>query len=199
LTIENDEPGESMEKLFVFDLETTGVKYWRNGIHQISGMIVIDGDIKEKFDFKVQPNPKCTIEDEALVISRVTREQILQYPEMKSVYTEIISILEKYVDKYNKMDKFHLVGFNNASFDNQFFRGFFVQNGDNYFGSWFYPDSLDVYVLASMYLLSEREKLLNFRQSTVARYLVIEVDEDILHDAEYDISICYEIFKKVRS
>lgn len=187
-----------MEKLFVFDIETTGVKHWRNGVHQISGMIVIDGDVKESFDFRVQPNPKCTIEEDALEISGVTKEQILQYPEMKSVYSEIISILEKYVDKYNRMDKFHLVGYNNAAFDNNFLRGFFVQNRDNYFGSWFYADCLDVYVLASMHLISEREKLINFQQSTVARYLGIPVDESKLHDAKYDISICYEIFKKIR-
>ena len=30
-------------KLLFFDLETTGIKYWRNGVHQISGEIVIDG------------------------------------------------------------------------------------------------------------------------------------------------------------
>lgn len=35
-----------MEKLFFYDLETTGVKYWQNGVHQISGAIVIDGEIK---------------------------------------------------------------------------------------------------------------------------------------------------------
>ena len=28
-------------KLLFFDLETTGIKYWRNGVHQISGEIVI--------------------------------------------------------------------------------------------------------------------------------------------------------------
>jgi uncharacterized protein YprB with RNaseH-like and TPR domain len=27
-----------MEKLFVFDIETTGVKHWRNGVYQISGV-----------------------------------------------------------------------------------------------------------------------------------------------------------------
>lgn len=42
-----------MEKLFFFDLETTGVKYWKNGIHQISGAIVIDGEVKERFNFIV--------------------------------------------------------------------------------------------------------------------------------------------------
>ncbi len=36
-------------KLLFFDLETTGIKYWRNGVHQISGEIVIDGVTKESF------------------------------------------------------------------------------------------------------------------------------------------------------
>ena len=30
-------------KLLFFDLETTGVKFWRNGIHQIGGIVDIDG------------------------------------------------------------------------------------------------------------------------------------------------------------
>ena len=52
-----------MEKLFIFDIETTGVKYWKNGIHQISGIILIDGEVKEEFNFKVQPFKDALIED----------------------------------------------------------------------------------------------------------------------------------------
>jgi len=46
-------------KLFLFDLETTGVNPAKNGIHQISCEIVIDGTTKEAHDWKVQPNPKA--------------------------------------------------------------------------------------------------------------------------------------------
>ena len=53
-------------KLFFYDLETTGTNPGRNGIHQISGQIVIDGEVKEEFDFHVAPNPKAVIEKEAL-------------------------------------------------------------------------------------------------------------------------------------
>ena len=45
-------------KLLFFDLETTGIKYWRNGVHQISGEIVIDGVTKESFNFNVCPHSK---------------------------------------------------------------------------------------------------------------------------------------------
>lgn len=119
-------------KLLFFDLETTGTYPGKHGIHQMSGMIVIDGEIKEKFDFKVRPNPQAEILDEALEVAGVTRDQILAYPPMGEVYHQFVDgILAKYVDRYNKTDKFFLVGYNNASFDNQFLRGFFLQNGIN--------------------------------------------------------------------
>lgn len=75
-------------KLLFFDLETTGVNPGKNGIHQISGEIVIDGVSKEQFDFHVQPNPRAIIEDEALKVAGVTREQVLAYPPMRQVYSE---------------------------------------------------------------------------------------------------------------
>lgn len=63
-------------KLLFLDLETTGTNPGKHGIHQISGQIVIDGIVKESFDFHVQPNPKAIIEDEALAVAGVTREQV---------------------------------------------------------------------------------------------------------------------------
>lgn len=187
-----------MSKLFFFDLETTGLKHWKNGIHQISGFIEIDGETKETFDFKTCPNPACLIEDEALAVSGLTKEIVLAYKPMTEVYKEIITMLSKYVDKFKKTDKFTLVGYNNASFDNPFFRAYFVQSNDNYFGSWFWSSSIDVMVLAAQKLLNERHLMKDFKQSTVAEYLGIEVDETKLHDAIYDVQIMKQIYDKVK-
>ena len=186
-----------MEKLFFFDLETTGVKYWKNGIHQISGAIVIDGEVKERFNFKVKPHPDAVIEDEALEVAGVSRETLRIYPDMQVVYKQIIAMLGKYVDKYKKQDKFHLVGYNNAGFDNPFFRAFFTQNNDQYFGSWFWANSLDVLVLATQFLKGKRSQMANFQLKTVAAFLGIEVDESRLHDAEYDIDLTMQIYNIV--
>lgn len=161
----------------------------------MSGMIVIDGEIKEKFDFKVRPNPQAEILDEALEVAGVTRDQILAYPPMGEVYHQFVDgILAKYVDRYNKTDKFFLVGYNNASFDNQFLRGFFLQNGDKYFGSWFWANCMDVMVLATPYLAAKRAEMKDFKQGTVAKALGIPVEDEKLHDALYDIEICKAIF-----
>jgi DNA polymerase III subunit epsilon len=185
-------------KLLFFDLETTGTNPCKNGIHQISGEIVIDGTSKEKFDFKVQPNPMCLIEQQALDVAGVTREQVLAYPPMSEIYNQFVVMLGKYVDKYKNTDKFFLVGYNNASFDNQFLRGFFLQNNDQYFGSWFWSNSIDVMVLASNKLIERRAEMENFKLSTVAKFLGIQVLEDNLHDALYDIYLTKEIFDIVK-
>lgn len=181
-------------KIVFFDLETTGVLVNKHGIHQLSGEIVIDGETKERFDFRVQPNPKAEITKEALDVAGVTKEQIMAYPQMSVVYGQFIALLGKYVDKYNKTDKFFLAGYNNASFDNQFLRAWFLQNGDKYFGSWFWSNSIDVMVLATPHLAAQRAQMENFKQSTVATALGIQVDDNKLHDALYDIQLCRAIY-----
>lgn len=187
-----------MTKLFFYDLETTGVNYWLHGIHQISGIILIDGKIRERFDFKVQPHPTARYEEEALQVGGVTREQVLAYPSMKEVHAKLLEVLGKYVNKYDSTDKFHLAGYNIAAFDNHFLRTFFVQCEDNYFGSWFWPDCIDCYILASNKLREVRSTIPNFKQATVAKYLGIEVDASRLHDATYDIILGLQIYMEVK-
>ena len=188
-----------MSKLFFYDLETTGTNPGRHGIHQISGEIEIDGKTVETFDFKVKPNPKAQIEDAALEVGEVTREQIMAYPPMGQVYTQLVAMLSKYVNKFDKTDKFHLVGYNNRGFDDNFLRGFFLQNGDNYFGSWFWADSIDVLVLASTFLADRRAELKNFKLATVADFLGIDTTAGKLHDASFDIFVTKAVFNHIMS
>lgn len=186
-----------MAKLLFYDLETTGINPAKNGIHQISGCITIDGIEQERFNFHVQPNPKAIIEEQALQVAGVTKEQIRAYPSMQQVYQQFVSMLSKYVNKYSKTDKFFLAGYNNAAFDNNFLRGFFLQNDDKYFGSWFWSNTIDVMVLAAQYLLQQRPQMANFKLATVAQQLGIAIDDQSLHDAYYDIYLTQEVYKRI--
>ncbi|MDL2222312.1 3'-5' exonuclease [Parabacteroides sp. OttesenSCG-928-N08] len=184
-------------KLLFFDLETTGILYWKNGIHQLSGEIVIDGKSRESFNYRIQPHPKSIIDDAALRVAHVTREQIQGYPPMQQVYREFTDMLGKYVDKFDKKDKFFLVGYNNSSFDNNFLKAFFVQNGDDFFYSWFWVNSIDVMVLASHHLMQKRHLMPDFKLETVANTLGIQTKRERLHDAEYDIYLTKEIYYRL--
>lgn len=184
-------------KLFLFDLETTGTDVVKHGVHQISGRIIINGEVKENFDFKVRPKDGAEYDPVALQVGNVTKEQLEAYPSMREVFPKLKAMLDKYVNKFDKLDKFFLVGYNNAHFDNQFFRQFFLDCGEKYFGSYFWSNSCDCMVLATPFLMDKRKEMIDFKQATVAKALGVEVEADKLHDASYDIILCHAIYDKV--
>jgi DNA polymerase-3 subunit epsilon len=186
-----------MKKLF-FDLETTGLDYKTNAIHQFSGCIELDGTIIESFNFKIKPFEGAVIVPKALETSNVTEEQIMAYPPAEEVFAEFMRMLSRYVKKFDKKDKMFLVGYNNAAFDNAFLREFYVRHQkDDYFNSWFWGNTIDVMVLASEYLADVRVGMENFKLMSTARAVGIEIDESKLHDAEYDIELTRNIYRIV--
>jgi DNA polymerase-3 subunit epsilon len=186
-----------MIKRLFFDCETTGTVYKWHAIHQIAGIIDVDGEIKDEFDFKVRPHEKATIDDAALKVSGVTKEIIMAYPEMMDVYGQLIEKLSRFVDKYKKSDKFFLAGFNIAAFDNEFLRAFFWRCGDKFFGSYFWPHPLDVYILASEVLKEVRPTMPEFKLRTVAPMFGIPVDDTKTHNGVYDCRVTRDIYYQI--
>lgn len=188
-----------MTKILFFDVETTGLDYKIHGMHQISGAMEIDGQIVESFNFHINPAPQLEVNPEAIKVSGKTIDEIRAYPSEAEVYRKFIAMLLHNIDKFDKFDKAFLAGWNNAAFDNGFLRAFFERNGDKYFGSWFWSNPLDVMVLATQHLLSERHTMLNFKLMTVAAHLLGGIDESKLHDATYDIELTRNIYQIVKS
>jgi DNA polymerase-3 subunit epsilon len=185
-----------MIKLF-YDTETTGVNYKMHSIHQIAGIIEVNGKVDKTFSLNMRPHPKAKIEPEALKVAGVTKEQIMAYPAFDVAFKQFKVILGDYVDPFNLKDKMHLVGFNNRGFDDFFLRVWFELNGDQFIGSWFWNDTLDVLVLASQYLLERRADMPSFKLKRVAQELGVSVDESRLHEAGYDVYLTRECYKIV--
>jgi len=185
-------------KKFFYDVETTGLDHRKHSIHQISAGIEIDDKVVEVVDIKVRPYEKAEITDEALKVGGITKEDLLSRDKsFTEGYEQILALLNTYVDQYNKRDKFFLIGYNNLHFDNDFFRAMFELHDNNYFGSYFFSGSMDVYALAAEYLAERRYRMRDFKQGTVAEELGIEVDDSKLHDALYDVGLTREIYKIV--
>lgn len=175
-------------KLIYLDIETTGLNCPDSGLIQLAGVIEMDGGPRDSFDFRIRPFPQDVVTDEALAVNGVTREELKQYDPPEKVFRQFLDLLGRYVDPYDRSDKFHLVAYN-ARFDVDHLRAWFEKNGDTYFGSWFWHPALDVMALAAAALMEKRSSMPDFRLSTVARTLRLEVDEAKTHGAMYDVEL----------
>jgi DNA polymerase III subunit epsilon len=205
-----------MSKIFYYDVETTGLDHKKASIHQLSGAIEIDGVIVEEFDYRIKPLEigvenvmqaarwvKVYFNKEhsqtALEMAGATLEELQQRGrEPLDVMNELLAIMAKYVNQYDKNDKLFLCGYNNRRFDDNVFRQWFSDLEYKWFGSWYWNDTLDALVLASYSLMNERPLLPDFKLATVARHLGIEVDDSKLHDSMYDIHLTRGIMDKIK-
>lgn len=187
-----------MDTLKIFyDVETTGVKVNKHSIHQIAGFIEINDAVVEEFNIKSRPHPKAEYSEGAMEKCRVTQKQLEAYQSMGKAHDEFINILSKYIDKHNPKEKAFLVGYYNMSFDDIFLRAWFEQNGDFYMNSYFWPGSIDCSALASQYLIDRRSSMPSFKLKRVAKTLGLEVEDEKLHDAFYDVKLTREIYRIV--
>lgn len=186
----------SIKYLFC-DTETTGIDPSKHGIIQISGLIDIDGEVQETFDIKVQPFKNQLISKESMKINGVTTEDLNNHLLPQEGYDALMQVFSKYVSKFDRTDKFFLVGYNSNKFDDTFLRKFFINCGDEYYGSWIWWPSIDVAIFAAEFLKEERSKFPNFKLSTVAKALGIAVDESKLHEALYDTILTRALYRKI--
>lgn len=179
-------------KILWIDTETTGLNVERCDIIQIAGIIVINGKEQERFNFRCQPTNYDTIEQQALDTCNLTVEQLHTLPTAQETYSKLKQVLDKYIDRYDKNDKFYLAG-QNVEFDRQFLQSFFEKMGDKYFMSYVRHQTVDLIHLVTLLHSSGCINVANFKLETIANYLCIEYDKN-LHNAEVDIDLtrrCY--------
>ncbi len=121
-----------MKKILAFDTETTSLNPETGSIITISGAILIDETVETWFDFKMKPQAGDEITKEALAVNKLKVSDIMSFPEPATVlHSKLIPLLDKYVNKYDKTDKFFPLGYN-VQFDLNFLNSFFKRNGIDY-------------------------------------------------------------------
>lgn len=191
---------EEFEPKYVYiDVETTGCDTKNCGIIQLGVIIQIGPKVKEAFFFKVKPKKDALVEPDALKVNGVTDEQISKYEDMEEVFKKFKIKLNTHINPFDKKDKAFFVGYNCLSFDCNFIRQWFTDNGANQYayGSYFWSNPIDVMVLAAEYLKHVRPQMENFKLKTVAKALDVTVDEKLLHNALGDIVLTKKIYDKL--
>ncbi len=181
--------------MFWFDVETTGLNPIKQDIIQLAFLIEINGKVIESQNLLMQPFDYNTIEQEALEVQDRTIDEIKTYPAPKDAYLKLIAILEKYVDRYDRTDKFHHAGYN-TRFDMDFLRQFFIKNGDSYFGSWFNYRGIDPLPLLHLLDGIGTVSLADYKLETVCKHFDIPLNA---HDALSDISATRDLTKLICS
>lgn len=183
-----------MMKILYFDVETTGLDSEENDVFQLAGAIEINGRIQEEFNFDIRPFNLANVSPEALQVTQKTFSELESYPNSVLIHDEFVRLLSKYVDKFDKADKFYPAGYN-VQFDIDFLRSFFFKCGDRYYGSWFNYRWLDPYPVLHILESLGYLKLDNYKLETVCDYLGIDIDA---HDAMSDIRATINVFNYVR-
>ena len=184
-------------KEFYCDLETSGLKEDVHGVVQIAGIIKINGQVKAKFDYKVKLMKGDKITLSSIEIHGYSIEEIKSFPSSHRFFNKLLETFNKYIDPYDKKDKFHLVGYN-AYFDYKFLRRFFEKNNFKWFGSYTWFPPTDIMQYANFYFEEQRYTFNNFKLRTVAEHLGKIIDEDSLHDSSYDIELTRFIYDTIR-
>lgn len=175
------------------DLETTGVDCNVNGIIQIAAVVFIDGVERDSFVSYVQPFRQDEIVPEALEVNGVTMEMIQTFPTPGECFHSLISFLKQFVDRFDSGDKLLICGYN-VGFDTDFLRKFYTKNGDEYYGSWFYQQPMDVLQLAVLYShVNTNPQPYKMRLSDAIEGLGLEMVGD-LHDAKADIDMTRKVY-----
>ena len=186
-------------KLCFVDVETTGLFANQCAIHQL-GMIFVDTILKStnEHSWNVKPFEGASIHEKALEVSGVTREDLAEYDDMKSVGDRLKGVLDSHVDRYDPTDKMFFLAYN-APFDEAFFRAFMKRTGINHWGNYFWNPSVCVMQLAGVFLMDQRWRvgdLPNFKLETVYKFITGD-DLQGAHDAMADIRATKTIFSRL--
>lgn len=196
------------------DTETTGLDPDLCGVHQVAGVIdsfplskdslavgsfnikanCIDAGCQvshwtEKVKFE---NVEHEVQKNALEVSGVTIEQVQGYPPYHGSFYDMVEEFKKYVDQYDKNDKFILAGYN-VGYDKDMLFGWAKHIGFKYLGAFIDHRVIDVQSIAraayAMGLFPEEPK--DFKLETLCQLFGIEINA---HDALSDIEGTRSLF-----
>lgn len=185
-----------MNKIIFIDTETGGVNAEKSALIQLSGIIEVDGTEKEKFNFYIKPFENSEVNEKALEVQGRTLEELgtEKYIDESIIYKKFLEILDKYIDKYDKNDKFIVAGYN-VKFDIDILKALFERNNNKFLFSYFNSSMLDpLYSVRLLQVADMLPVLENNKLETWCKYFNIELKA---HDSLQDITATKKLIEKL--
>lgn len=184
-----------MNKILWLDTETTGLNAVKQDVIQIAGMVEINGEVHEEFEYKCQPYSWDDISDQALEVHGYSRDHLKTFDPPTIIKSRVEAILSRWVDKFDKNDKFILAGYN-VEFDNRFMREFWKKSGDKYWGSFVEYKVYDGYPLFQAFANAHQLDVPNHKLVTAAEFFGYNFGA---HDALEDIQVTRKVVKDLEA
>lgn len=176
------------------DLETTGLDPKRCAIVQI-GAVLVDGNRQHEIDIKMAPFSGARIEDEALKVNNLSREQIQNFQGAEVAWKEFLGNLNNF-RKHHTL-KYQFVAYN-ARFDNEFIYQYFNRfQTYSYYKEYFFHPPIDIMNLVAYHYRDKRDELKYMNLKAVCSKLKIKNEK--AHEALSDVKAMMEIEKKLYS
>ncbi|WDD89090.1 3'-5' exonuclease [Fusobacterium nucleatum] len=185
-----------MNKIIFIDTETGGVNAEKSALIQLSGIIEVDGTEKEKFNFYIKPFENSEVNEKAIEVQGRTFEELRtdKYIDESIIYKKFLEILDKYIDKYDKNDKFIVAGYN-VKFDIDILKALFERNNNKFLFSYFNSSMLDpLYSVRLLQVAGMLPVLENNKLETWCKYFNIELKA---HDSLQDITATKKLIEKL--
>lgn len=180
-------------KYCYIDLETTGLTK-QHGVIEVGIILEVDDVVVEKKEFLMQPIKGDLISKEALHITGYTVERLRELPQARVQARKILRLMDKYIDTWDKNDKFILVGHNINGFDFTMFVNLFDKLGIKYLGSRIdYRVQFDTLsYIKNQQAIGSMPRMSN-KLGDLCDYFGIKLDN--AHNALADIQATRELFK----
>lgn len=180
------------KKIFWFDVETTGLDPNIHEIIQLGWMMEINGEIVDEGELKMKPLNVEAITDKALEVNKLDKEEILTWQNPREGFNELVKILAKHVNRFDKKDKAYPGGYN-VHFDYSFLTAFGRKYSEYGLGAYINHMALDpLYLINYLIFKGVIDPPVNRKLETMCK--AFNVDLFKAHDAFEDIRSTRELF-----
>ncbi len=183
-------------KVLWLDTETTGLDYRKHGIVQLAMIAESDEVVQDKLVLTMKPTGRVA-DDVSLELNKYTREQIASFEPWEKVYRKVKKFLHKYIDRFDREDKF-ILGGQNVGFDSDFMKSWFEHCDDPYWFSLVEAGAfIDTYkILTFLQWIGKIPILENRKNQTLCKHFGIDLSN--AHDALADIEATRAVAYKMR-
>lgn len=188
----------SASKILWIDTETSGLDACRHAILSIALLVEIDGVVVEESEFYMNAGD-AEIDEAALIANSLDVATVSSYPHPRDSLFRMQRVLDKYVDRFNKYDKFVPAGYN-VSFDLNFLYEAYkrLRNGaDGYEpGCYLFTAPIDVRTCVGLAVANCGLRLRNYQLGSVCERLRIPLEA---HRALNDIRATRQAYEALQA